>query len=209
MNTQIADFDRILKTEYATKDSGIFAKVSVVEVGSFEAVTAEDSAKCGNLLFLLPGGVQAMSGDVEGLVETSLNMGQLSMKEDALNLGFSLRSSIETAKYMLEEKVYAMTESFGGSCSTTGDYPGWAYRVDSPLRDSMAAIYKEMFGSEPKIEAIHAGLECGILSEKIDNLDCVSFGPDNFDIHTPKERLSISSTKRVWDFLVAYLESAK
>ena len=208
LNTQIAEFDRILKTEYATKDSGIFAKVSVVEVGSFEAVTAEDSAKCGNLLFLLPGGVQAMSGDVEGLVETSLNMGQLSMKEDALNLGFSLRSSIETAKYMLEEKVYAMTESFGGSCSTTGDYPGWAYRVDSPLRDSMVTIYKEMFGCEPKIEAIHAGLECGFFLGKIPELDCVSIGPDMKDIHTTEEMMSISSVKRSWEFILKILEQA-
>ena len=208
LNTQIAEFDRILKTEYATKDSGIFAKVSVVEVGSFEALTAEDSAKCGNLIFLLPGGVQAMSGDVEGLVETSLNMGQLSLKEDALNLGFSLRSSIETAKYMLEEKVYAMTESFGGSCSTTGDYPGWAYRVDSPLRDSMAAIYKEMFGSEPKIEAIHAGLECGFFLGKIPELDCVSIGPDMKDIHTTEEMMSISSVKRSWEFILRILEQA-
>ena len=208
LNTQIAEFDRILKTEYATKDSGIFAKVSVVEVGSFEAVTAEDSAKCGKLIFLLPGGVQAMSGDVEGLVETSLNMGQLSLKEDALNLGFSLRSSIETAKYMLEEKVYAMTESFGGSCSTTGDYPGWAYRVDSPLRDSMVTIYKEMFGCEPKIEAIHAGLECGFFLGKIPELDCVSIGPDMKDIHTTEEMMSISSVKRSWEFILKILEQA-
>ena len=208
LNAQVAEFDRILKTEYATKDSGIFVKVSVVEVGSYEAVTAEDSAKCGNLVFLLPGGVQAMSGDVEGLVETSLNMGQLSMKKDALNLGFSLRSSIETAKYMLEEKVYAMTESFGGSCKTTGDYPGWAYRVDSPLRDSMVAIYKEMFGCEPKIEAIHAGLECGFFLGKIPELDCVSIGPDMKDIHTTEEMMSISSVKRSWEFILKILEQA-
>ena len=208
LNAQVAEFGRILKTEYATKDAGIFTKVSVVEVGSFEAVTTEDSKKCGNLVFLLPGGVQAMSGDVEGLVETSLNMGQLSMKKDALNLGFSLRSSIETAKYMLEEKVYAMTESYGGSCKTTGDYPGWAYRVDSPLRDSMVKIYKEMFGSKPKIEAIHAGLECGFFLGKIPELDCVSIGPDMKDIHTTEEMMSISSVKRSWEFILKILEQA-
>ena len=208
LNAQVAEFGRILKTEYATKDAGIFTKVSVVEVGSFEAVTTEDSKKCGNLVFLLPGGVQAMSGDVEGLVETSLNMGQLSMKKDVLNLGFSLRSSIETAKYMLEEKVYAMTESYGGSCKTTGDYPGWAYRVDSPLRDSMVKIYKEMFGSKPKIEAIHAGLECGFFLGKIPELDCVSIGPDMKDIHTTEEMMSISSVKRSWEFILKILEQA-
>ena len=208
LNAEVSSFDKILKTEYATKDSGIFAKVVVKEVGSFEAVTEEDTKKTGSLIFLLPGGVQAMSGDVEGLVETSLNMGQLSMKKDQINLGFSVRSSIESAKYMLVEKLYALTESYGGSCKSTGDYPGWAYRVDSPLRDSMKKIYTEMFGKAPKIEAIHAGLECGFFLGKIPELDCVSIGPDMKDIHTTEETMSISSVKRTWEFILKILEEA-
>ena len=208
LNAEVSAFDKILKTEYATKDSGIFAKVVVKEVGSFEAVTEEDTKKTGSLIFLLPGGVQAMSGDVEGLVETSLNMGQLSMKKDQINLGFSVRSSIESAKYMLVEKLYALTESYGGSCKSTGDYPGWAYRVDSPLRDSMEKIYTEMFGKAPKIEAIHAGLECGFFLGKIPELDCVSIGPDMKDIHTTEETMSISSVKRTWEFILKILEEA-
>ena len=208
LNAEVSSFDKILKTEYATKDSGIFAKVVVKEVGSFEAVTEEDTKKTGSLIFLLPGGVQAMSGDVEGLVETSLNMGQLSMKKDQINLGFSVRSSIESAKYMLVEKLYALTESYGGSCKSTGDYPGWAYRVDSPLRDSMEKIYTEMFGKAPKIEAIHAGLECGFFLGKIPELDCVSIGPDMKDIHTTEETMSISSVKRTWEFILKILEEA-
>ena len=207
-NAEVSAFDKILKTEYATKDAGIFAKVTVKEVGSFEAVTEEDSIKTGKLIFLLPGGVQAMSGDVEGLVETSLNMGQLSMKKEQINLGFSVRSSIESAKYMLVEKLYALTESFGGSCKSTGDYPGWAYRVDSPLRESMKKIYVDMFGKEPKIEAIHAGLECGFFLGKIPELDCVSIGPDMKDIHTTEETMSISSVKRVWEFILKVLAEA-
>ena len=207
-NAEITAFDNILKTEYATKDAGIFAKVTVKEVGSFEAVTEEDSVKTGKLIFLLPGGVQAMSGDVEGLVETSLNMGQLSMKKEQINLGFSVRSSIESSKYMLVEKLYALTESFGGSCKSTGDYPGWAYRVDSPLRDTMKEIYVEMFGKEPKIEAIHAGLECGFFLGKIPELDCVSIGPDMKDIHTTEETMSISSVKRTWEFILQVLKEA-
>lgn len=208
LTAQAEAFDKILKAEYATKDSGIFVKVTVKEVGSFEAVTKEDSEKTGKLIFLLPGGVQAMSGDVEGLVETSLNMGQLSMKKEQINLGFSVRSSIESAKYMLVEKLYALTESFGGSCKSTGDYPGWAYRVDSPLRDSMVNIYTEMFGKAPKIEAIHAGLECGFFLGKIPELDCVSIGPDMKDIHTTEETMSISSVKRTWEFILKVLAEA-
>ena len=208
LTAQVDAFDKILKTEYATKDSGIYVKVTVKEVGTFDAVTKEDSEKTGKLIFLLPGGVQAMSGDVEGLVETSLNMGQLSMKKEQINLGFSVRSSIESAKYMLMEKLYALTESFGGSCKSTGDYPGWAYRVDSPLRDSMVKIYTEMFGKAPKIEAIHAGLECGFFLGKIPELDCVSIGPEMKDIHTTEETMSISSVKRTWEFILKVLEEA-
>ncbi len=208
LNAEVNAFDKILKTEYATKDSGIFAKITVKEVGTFDAVTEEDTKKTGNLIFLLPGGVQAMSGDVEGLVETSLNMGQLSMKKEQINLGFSVRSSIESAKYMLVEKLYALTESLGGSCKSTGDYPGWAYKVDSPLRDSMEKIYTEMFGKAPKIEAIHAGLECGFFLGKIPELDCVSIGPDMKDIHTTEETMSISSVKRTWEFILKVLEEA-
>ena len=81
--------------------------------------------------------------------------------------------------------------------------------MESPLREKIAAAYKTLYGEEPHFDAIHAGLECGVLSEKISDLDCVSFGPTNLDIHTPKERLSISSTKRVWDFLVEFLKNAK
>lgn len=208
LNAQVTAFDRVLKTEYATKDSGIFAKITVKEIGTFEVVTKEDSKKAGNLIYLLPGGVQAMSGDVEGLVETSLNLGQLSMEKEQLNLGFSVRSSIESSKYMLEEKLYALTESYGGNCKTAGDYPGWAYRVDSPLRDSMERIYTEMFGKAPKIEAIHAGLECGFFLGKIPELDCVSIGPDMKDIHTTEEVMSISSVKRVWEFILKVLAEA-
>lgn len=208
LTAQVMEFDKILKNEYATKDPHIFVKVAVKEVGNFEVVTKEDSEKTGKLIFLLPSGVQAMSSDVEGLVETSLNMGQLSTGKEQVSMRFSVRSSIESAKYTLEEKLYTLTESFGGSCTSTGDYPGWAYRVNSPFRESMKKIYMEMFGKEPKIEAIHAGLECGFFLGKIPQLDCVSIGPDMKDIHTTEETMSISSVKRTWEFILKVLEEA-
>ena len=100
-------------------------------------------------------------------------------------------------------------EMLGGECEAEGEYPAWEYNDHSTLRPQVVKVYQELFGEEPKLTAIHAGLECGILSDKIPNLDCVSFGPTNYDIHTPKERLSISSTERYWNFLVKFLEEAK
>ena len=103
----------------------------------------------------------------------------------------------------------AIVELLCGEAEVEGDYPAWEYKQDSLLRPQVAKVYEKLYGKEPVFETIHAGLECGLLSEKIKDLDCVSFGPDNFDIHTPKERLSISSTGRVWDFIVEFLKQAK
>ena len=113
-----------------------------------------------------------------------------------------------SAKEHLSAKLQYLTEFLGGSYEEQGDYPAWEYRTDSALRPQVEKVYEELFHKKPVFSTIHAGLECGLLSEKIPDLDCVSFGPDNFDIHTPKEHLSISSTARVWDFLVAFLQQA-
>lgn len=200
--------DKELKIELAAKDPEVFCKVTFEEEGCYEAASFEDTKRAALLLYLLPGGIQAMSGDVPGLVETSLNLGLLSLKEDGLHLGFSVRSSIESAKYMVEQKLYCLTEGMGGKCTSQGDYPGWAYRADSPLRELMVRVYQSMYGKAPVIEAIHAGLECGFFVNKIPELDCVSLGPDMKDIHTTEERMSISSVKRVWEYLLEVLSQA-
>lgn len=154
---------------------------------------------------MLPNGVQATSKDVEGLVETSLNPGTMKLLEDKLVMGIAIRSSMESAKKVLQEKVSLIVEAMGGSCEISSDYPGWAYRVDSPFREKMAAVYERMYGKQPKIEAVHAGLECGILAAKIPNLDGISLGPDMQNVHTTEEKLSISSTKRMWEYLQGVL----
>ena len=197
-----------LKKELATKDPGVYCQIEIEEETTLLSVTRDDTKKAACLLYSLPQGVQAMSADVKGLVETSLNMGLLSLKEDGIHAGFSVRSSLESAKYALEKKLYLLTKTLGGNCTTSGDYPGWAYRVNSPLRELMLKVYRELFGKEPVVEAIHAGLECGFFLGKIPELDCVSMGPDMKDIHTTEERMSISSVKRVWEYLVKVLEQA-
>lgn len=146
-----------------------------------------------------------MSADMPGLVETSLNLGILKYEEGNLLAEFSVRSSVESAKRALIDRVGAVTGLAGGAIEVSGDYPGWKFRKDSPLRDKMVRLYEEMYGAAPKVEAIHAGLECGILGSKIGDLDCVSMGPDMKAIHTTEETLSISSVKRVWEYLVRLL----
>lgn len=199
------EFDRMLKLEYAAKDPGIFCCLEQHEPGSYFAVTREDTLKAATLIGCLPNGVQSYSGEIEGLVETSLNMGLLNSSKEGLSLGFSLRSSFESAKNGLKQQLFALTESLGGSSQATGDYPGWAYRKDSTLREKMAEVYEKMYGRQPEIQAIHAGLECGFFQEKIPQLDCVSIGPDMKDIHTTEETMSISSVCRTWEFLCQVL----
>lgn len=194
-----------MKQEYAVKDPDLQIEVTKENETSGLSIRGEMLKKAAGLLLGMPYGVQAMSADIEGLVETSLNLGVLSM-DDALRLEYSVRSSLETAKSALIEKMRAIVYLAGGSMTVSGDYPGWAYRQDSPLRDKMVRVYERMYGKMPKIEAIHAGLECGIISSKIENLDCISMGPDMKDIHTTEETLSISSTKRVWEYLLEVLK---
>lgn len=195
-----------IQEELATKDPECKVKVTKCGEGAYQCSFDLDSFRAAAYLFSLPNGIQAMSADMPGLVETSLNLGILSLENDGLHADFSVRSSVESSKHALISRMEAITALAGGTCQVTGDYPGWKYRVDSPLREKMIALYREMYGTEPKVEAIHAGLECGLLGSKIENLDCVSFGPDMKDIHTTEETLSISSTARVWEYLVRLLE---
>ena len=191
--------------EFSTSDPDIRVTVTVVESSEAEVLTADATRKSVVLLNLLPNGIQRMSDDIQGLVETSLNLGVMNLQHENLSLRYAVRSSVGTEKKYLLKKLTALTEEFGGSVTCTGDYPAWEYRKESKFREDMVRIFREMYGYEPKVEAIHAGLECGILAEKIQNLDGVSIGPDMIAIHTTEEKLSISSTQRVWEYILKVL----
>ena len=223
------------QAELASKDPGVQVSFREIGAGVYNCVTAEDTRKAAAYLFACPNGVQAMSADMPGMVETSLNMGILELKEcverkgeeshnhgfeggygadehgeergPAIVARFNVRSSVESAKEALIAKLAVISELAGADMEISGEYPGWQYRVDSPLREKMMKVYEEMYGVAPKVEAIHAGLECGILGSKIKDPDCVSMGPDMRDIHTTEETLSISSVARVWEYLVKLLET--
>lgn len=170
------------------------------------AVTTECTAKIIALLNAAPNGVQAMSRDIEGLVQTSLNLGVVNLDEE-LTLTFSVRSSVNREKRELLNRLQELAKFYDSSYSEMGDYPAWEYKKDSNLRDVMISTFSRMFGKEPEVVAIHAGLECGLLSEKLPGLDCVSIGPDMHDIHTSRERLEIESTRRTWEYLLEVLKA--
>lgn len=173
---------------------------------SLSCLKAEDCQKILSFLSEAPNGVQAMCEEPEGLVQTSLNLGIMRLEEEGLQVAFSLRSSVAEEKEELKERVCALIEKYAGVVTTTGDYPAWEYKKESPLREKMIAVYEKQYGKKPLVLSLHAGLECGILASKKPGLDCVSFGPDILDIHTTRERMSISSVNRVWKFLVEVIE---
>ena len=150
-----------------------------------------------------------MSRDIKNLVQTSLNLGRANLNAEELELHFALRSSVSAEKAQLLHKLEGILENHGGSVSTDGDYPAWEYREDSPLRDLMVEVFTQQYGYAPKVDAIHAGLECGLLTSKRPELDCVSIGPNILDIHSTQEKLSISSMERSWKFLLEVLKRSK
>uniref|UniRef100_UPI00405624CD aminoacyl-histidine dipeptidase n=1 Tax=Agathobacter sp. TaxID=2021311 RepID=UPI00405624CD len=200
---------RMFQKELYASDANVKVSYEVIGKQSAEILDFTSLTRVVSYLRMVPNGVQHMSQVMEGLVETSLNLGIMELKEDVLVTETSIRSSVKSRKEDVRDRLIHIIEMLGGEAEITGDYPAWEYKAESKLREEIAKAYKGVCGKEPVFTAIHAGLECGILSEKIEGLDCVSFGPQNFDIHTPQERLSISSTERVWKFLVEYLKQAK
>lgn len=175
--------------------------------GQIMALTPESAKNFLNLILTMPNGIQHMSMAVPGLPETSLNMGIVRLEKDseAASLTQSIRSSISSRKGQLLRKVSHIAAGLGASSSTRGDYPAWEFRPESRLRNLVCETYEQLFGKKMTVDIIHAGLECGLLSEKLPGLDAISIGPDLKDIHTTKEKMSISSTIRTFQLVCEVL----
>ena len=201
-----------VQEEYKGADPGIriFAEEDAGKIPAGlpkDPVSKEETENIISLLTELPQGVQRMSDSLPGMVETSLNWGIASLGEERFRMSASVRSSVGTAKDALFGRLQWTAEHNGASMKIVGAYPAWQWVEKSALRDKVSHIYKEMFGKELRTETIHAGVECGLLGSKIQGLDMVALGPDMEGVHTPKERLSIPSVKRMWDFLVKVVET--
>ena len=203
---RINDIAEQLQAEVREKYDEPTASVQAFDVDALggNSLSTESTAKIISLLCAAPNGIQSWSRDIAGLVQTSLNLGVIKLG-DRFNASFSVRSSVESEKTELIEQLKKLAEMFESSCTVSGEYPAWEYKKESSLRDTMVKVYADMFGKEPEILAIHAGLECGLFSQKVEDLDCISIGPQMHDIHTSNERLEIASTLRTWNFLKAVL----
>lgn len=201
--------EAVFQNEQSVADPELNVKLVNLGVKEAEVLDRSSMTQALTVLTMLPDGVQAMSMQIPGLVETSLNLGILKLEKEELQISSSVRSSVGSKKEYLLAQLKTLLEYAGGTMKTHGEYPAWEYKPESHLREVFAETYRDMYGKEPQIEAIHAGLECGILSNKIEGLDCIALGPDMQGVHTTEERLSISSTERVWKLLVEVLKRLK
>lgn len=198
-----------VKDEYKTTDPDAKLQTNVIEEQFMDVMSGTTTLATIISLVNMPNGIQRMNNEIEGMVQTSLNLGILRTTETNVALSYSVRSSVESEKQFLIEKLRSLTEIFGGTLEMSGEYPGWEYKADSKIREVSVKAYEELYKEEPVVEGIHAGLECGLFADKIEGLDAISFGPTMKNVHTTDEMLSISSTERTWNLITKILEMLK
>jgi dipeptidase D len=197
----ISELMEAYKKELSSSEPKLYYELKDLGNGDYNALHPLSFEKILFMLVNMPYGIQVMSSDIEGMVESSLNLGIFQMEEDRAICHNCIRSSMKSYKYYLSEKLSYMTNFLGGDYTVSGDYPAWEYKKESPFRESLMRIYHEFYGNDMKAAAIHAGLECGLIAEKMPGIDIVSIGPDMSGVHTIDEKLSISSAIRVYKFL--------
>ena len=205
----LAEFDKVagwVKKELSGVEPDFFMKYEKVRMPQ-NVICDADTQKIINLMMVAPNGVIRMSRDMEGLVETSLNLAIVKTTGKNFTVQALLRSSVDTAKEALAERLVCLAELAGGTCKLSGAYPGWKPNMQSPLLKTMKQVYKKLYKKEPAVVAIHAGLECGLLGGKYPDMDMISFGPTLQSPHSPDERANIPSCKKFYDYLVAALEA--
>lgn len=205
----IMKWENIFKNELKTADPELFIKIEETDKKIGTVYSKETAERIISSIILTPNGIQSMSMDIKGLVESSTNLGIIIAEEKRICFVSEIRSSVNSLKRSIFNQICRLAECMEGKVEVESDYPEWEYNPDSKLRPVFVRVYKEMFGKEPEVVAIHAGLECGVLMSKMKGLDAVSIGPDMFDVHTPKEHISIASTERTWEYLLEVLKEMK
>ena len=202
---EINNIAQIFQKEFSTSDPGIIVKCSETNVD--KTLTCQATSNVVKLLNLIPNGIQTMSMDIEGLVESSTNLGVVKTLDNEITFECAVRSSVSTLKDSITNKMDLLANTLDGSLKLESDYPAWEYSKGSKLEEICVETYEKLTGKKPTIMAIHAGLECGLLLDKIPHAQAISLGPDMANVHTPEEHLSISSTENTWNYLVAILKS--
>lgn len=205
----ISNIEKDLKFELNSSDKDIKLGINKIQNNRYRAFSKDTKEKIIASLMLLPNGVHSMSMDIEGLVESSNNVGVIKTVEDEIAIEISIRSSVGTLKSYISNQIRLLAEIMEIKWERLSSYPAWEYSKESYIRDIFKETYKDIYGKDIDITAIHAGLECGLFKEKFGDMDMVSFGPNMYGVHAPGEKLSISSTERTYELLLKVLERIK
>jgi dipeptidase D len=201
-----ATIESELRNELGAFDPGLALSLEPVDAPG-KVMSAADSKAVIDFLFTAPHGVTSMSPDIEDLVQTSTNLGVVETGDARVEVVLLSRSSIDSCKMALADRIETLARFAGMDCKHSGGYPGWKPEPDTFLVKTMTRLYERMYGKPMAVKALHAGLECGIIGEKYPDMEMVSIGPDMWDVHTPEEKVSISSVARFWEFLKVVIET--
>lgn len=200
--------EQIFKNEFKVSDPYISIILQKAQMPN-TVFDLNSAKKVIDTLLLIPNGILAMSLDIKGLVESSNNIGVLKTLDNKVSLSCAIRSSVSTRKEEIKNQIQCLADLVEADLIVKGEYPAWEFDPNSKIRQIFLKVYKDMYNKEAQIEAIHAGLECGLFAKKMQGVDMISFGPDMENVHTPDEKLSISSVARTWDYLKAVLKELK
>lgn len=209
LEEKVSEWNNILKNELRTPDPDVNIVLEKSKEKLERVFSKESRSAAISSLVLIPNGVQSMSMDIPNLVESSTNLGVVITTDSEVEFQSSIRSSVKSLKYNILEHSRLLAKTLGAEFISTSDYPEWQYNANSKLRALFEKTYASSFHQAAEITAIHAGVECGLFGEKLEGLDMISIGPNLYDVHTPEEHLSISSTKRTWEYLIAVLKEMK
>ncbi|MDO5563848.1 MAG: aminoacyl-histidine dipeptidase [Eubacteriales bacterium] len=204
----ILSIEKMMKNEYEESDPNVSISIKEIEDSKNVAFSNESTKKIITLLSLLPQGVFEMS-QTFNIPKTSMNLGIVSLKNNSFQFTYSLRSTFQSQKDLLYNKLKQLITLFDGEIKIRSPYPAWEYNKNSSFRKLIIDVYKELYDKEAKIEATHGGLECGIFISKISNLDCISFGPNVLNVHSINEKLDIKSVERTYNLLINLLKRCK
>ncbi|GAB4169018.1 MAG: aminoacyl-histidine dipeptidase [Calditrichia bacterium] len=202
-----ATFENIFKGEISDIEPDLKVSVEEIDENPAQVFSKNTQTKMIQMLYALPHGVMEMSRAVPGLVETSTNLAVLTTQEKQISVLTSQRSSVMSARDDIADRVTAIFEAVGAEAHQGGGYPAWTPNPDSPLLKLCKDVYKKLSGKEPEVKAIHAGLECGIIGDKFEGMDMISFGPDIQGAHSPDEKVKIKDVEIIWNFLKEILQS--
>lgn len=207
---KLAELEGTFKNEFRTPDPDVKIEFEEMTTGITKVFSAQTQSNVINYLYLVQNGINSMSMDIKGLVESSLNLGVVTTRENEVEFISAIRSSVRSLKMEVFNRIAALAKLTGGKVATESNYPEWAYNPNSKIRTVFEDTYRKLYGKDAAIDAIHAGLECGLFGEKFNGeMDMISFGPNLYDVHTPDEHMSISSVQRSWEFLLEVLKAIK